>query len=183
VTADSFVSEQLARHDEATLAQRTERYASSRVHGIIPNQWFAAASSECRDMYVDGHFYGCISLSQAVAEGIAKFLLEKHSLADPGGQARRCQLLEERGIIDAASAKAFEIIRGTDRNHFHHLNKQIETDWQALKSRAAECVEALYSIESVLFAFDADAGAIRPRNRDLWIVKPDGTAEVFLRLT
>lgn len=179
----SFVLEQVRRRDEAHLAQRAERYASSRVHGIIPNQWFAAASSECRDMYVDGHFYGCISLSQAVAEGIAKFLLEKKGLADPGRQADRCELLRQKAAINGVCTTAFETIRGTDRNHFHHLNKQVETDWRKLRDRAAECVKALYAIEADLFAFDTDArGAIRPKNRDLWILKGDGTADVFLRL-
>lgn len=55
---------QLANIDEAKFAARAARAGRTRVHGIIPQHFFSAASSECRELFIDGHFYGCISLAQ-----------------------------------------------------------------------------------------------------------------------
>jgi hypothetical protein len=38
--------------------------------GIVPNHHFAAASSECIDLYRDGYALSAVMVSQAVAEGI-----------------------------------------------------------------------------------------------------------------
>ena len=65
---------------EAELPARIDRYAKSRVHPVIPDGYFAAASSECRKLFVDGNFYGCITLAQAVAEGLARFVAEKSGM-------------------------------------------------------------------------------------------------------
>ena len=42
---------------------------SPEIQPIIPYTHFAKASSECWDMFDNAHYYGCISLTQAVAEG------------------------------------------------------------------------------------------------------------------
>jgi hypothetical protein len=59
----NWKTDQLKRHDEVRLSGRAERAARTEVHGVIPNHFFSAASSECRDAFIDGHYYGCISLA------------------------------------------------------------------------------------------------------------------------
>ena len=63
---------------DQTLSARVERYLKVRPHGIIPLTEFAPVSAECALLFRDGHFYGSIALSQAVAEAIVKFLCQKN---------------------------------------------------------------------------------------------------------
>jgi hypothetical protein len=63
MNSDDWKREQLDRHDEARREERAARAARTSVHGVIPAQFFAAASSECRNVFIDGHYYACISLS------------------------------------------------------------------------------------------------------------------------
>jgi hypothetical protein len=63
---------------EQTLGSRVNRYLKVKPHGIIPLTEFASVSAECALLFRDGHFYGAIALSQAVAEAVAKFLCQKN---------------------------------------------------------------------------------------------------------
>jgi len=164
---------------ESTLQARLERQARSRIHPIIPGVFFSHASRESRNLFVEGHFYGSITLSQAVAEGLAKFLCESNGVSakPPEGRAQR---LRDKGVISDAALDAFKAIRGTDRNNFHHMNRDVEIDYQKLDARAFECVEGLYAIESEVFAFDTGAGgAISVRHAQYWDIK-DGVGAVHL---
>ena len=53
---------------EQTLEDRVERYLEVAHQGIIPNHHFAAASSECIDLYRDGYSLSAVMVSQAVTE-------------------------------------------------------------------------------------------------------------------
>lgn len=175
--------EKLRAWDITDLELRAERFRMTRVQQVIPNEWFAPASSECRELYVDGHFYGCVALSQAVAEGLAKFLLAKHGMEEGSKQHRRLDVLEKARIISPVMRKAFGAIRGTDRNAVHHLNRDVPRDYEKLRERAEECIDCLFSIENALFAADFVEGGIRPHKPELW-PRPNeaGVVEVFLRL-
>lgn len=67
----------LRQEFELTLEDRVNRYLELKPHGIIPNSHFAAVSAECHLLYRDGHFYGAVSLTLAVAEALVKFLCKK----------------------------------------------------------------------------------------------------------
>lgn len=169
---------------QAELPSRVERYGKSRVHGIIPNGYFAAASSECRDLYVGGQFYGCITLAQSVAEGLAKFIAEKNGMPQVEEHAAQVNIIRKRGNpppISELTSRAFKAIRGEDRNDFHHLDSDIEQDYIKLDARALACLEGLYRIESEVFAFQVIDGRIDPIHHRYW--PQDGEAlQVFLRL-
>ena len=55
--------EQLRKHDESQFERRFARLARNPVHNFVAAEWFAAAATECREMFRDGHFYGCISVA------------------------------------------------------------------------------------------------------------------------
>jgi hypothetical protein len=176
--------EQLEHHDQARLAGRADRAARTSVHGMIPGDFFAAASSECRDVFIDGHYYACISLSQAVAEGLAHFLGSFHKVGAKNDPAKRVQRLHAKGALSEKALQAFLRIWGNDRNTFHHLNPDIVTDHQALERRAEECVNALLEIESEVFAFDfVDGGKIAPKHPEYWPRTGPENMKVFLRLS
>jgi len=179
---EEWKTEQLRQHYDARLAGRAERAARTEVHGVIPNHFFSAASSECRDVFVDGHYYGCISLAQAVAEGLARFLGDIHHVGAKKDPQQRVHRLHTKGAISQAALDAFARIWGNDRNTFHHMNRDIRTDHAGLERRAEECVKALLEIESEVFAFEIENGKIIPKKVMYWPKSDPEHVEVFLRL-
>jgi hypothetical protein len=198
-----WIRQQIRADDEVKFNQRVARVQRVKVHRIIPHLWFDVASTECMDLFRDGHFYGCICLSQSVAEGLAKFVLETHRVKI-GKQKRPIELCEKpatgRRLIDVLKnlksglyngqpwsvlsekcLKAFDCIEGGDREDFHHLNKRIITDFAKLEERAEQCVTALYDIESELFGFEITDGAITPYQREYWPDAGKKFAKVHLR--
>jgi len=174
--------EQLKRRDEAKLTARADRAQRTQVHGIIPGEFFAAASSECRDVFIDGHYYACISLSQAVAEGLTRHMGDVHKVGARNDPRKRVALLLSKDAITNATADAFLRIWGNDRNTFHHLNRDITTDRHLLEQRAEGCVEALYEAESEVFACERVGGKLVPKRPEYWTKTDPEHMSVFLRL-
>jgi len=180
---DDSKSDRLREWDEHRLAARVERAGRTSVHGIIPGHFFSAASSECRDAFIDGHFYACISLSQAVAEALSRFLGDIHKVGAKKDSAKRVEQLRRAGAISQPASDAFACIKGNDRNAFHHVTPDIPTDYEELERRAEECVNALLTVESEVFAFQVVEGKVTPTKPDYWPA-PDSQnmMDVFVRL-
>jgi len=150
------IRNELRERFELHLEDQVDRQARSRVHPFIPAQFFSVASSECRSLFVEGHFYGCITLAQSVAEGIARFLAQKNELGEHDNYRSQINILQRdrsNPVISPVAFAAFRAIHGKDRNDFHHLNPQIEQDRKRLECRAEECLNALYAIESEVFGY------------------------------
>lgn len=162
-----------------TLNERIERRLEIKPLGIIPNSHFAAVSAECYSLYQDGHYYGTISLTQAVAEALLRFLCEKNDLefSSPENNVGK---LQKKNIIPADLAQSFSNIR-EDRNHYHHLNHQIERDKKKLEQLAKEKLSRLKQIEEELFAYSSNNGRLVPKFPKYWDQK-DGKVPVYLRL-
>jgi hypothetical protein len=191
---------QIQKDDESKFELRVARAQRTNVHRIIPLEWFAIASTECRDMFIDGRFYGCICLAQSVAEGMGKFVLEVHRARlgkhrQPIENSRgvkgkkllktlkdlKCGIRngQPMSVLSERCLDAFNRIEGNDRNDFHHLNRNVPTDLAALEQRAEECVVALYDIESELFGCEF-GGSLTPYQREYW--RDAGKyAKVYLR--
>jgi hypothetical protein len=194
------IRKQLCARDEETIEQRIARVQRVKVQRVIPLEWFSTASTECRDMFIDGHFYGCICLAQSVGEGIGKFVLEVHRegigkqqwpVKNAKGVKGKKLLKTLKGlkrgtrnghpmcVLTDKCLDAFTRIEGNDRNDFHHLNRNIPIDLAALEQRAEECVTALYDIESELFGCEFGA-SLTPNQRQYWRDAEKYT-KVFLR--
>lgn len=165
---------------EQTLTYRVERYLKVKPHGIVPFTEFAPASAECALLFRDGHFYGAIALSQAVAEAIAKFLCQKNGWKPDKKFEENVAKLETRQFISNSMREKFLLLWGK-RDDYHHLNSTIETDCQKLEALACEKVSLLKEIESEVFKFTVIDGKLVPENRKYWFVQSDGTVPVFLR--
>ncbi|HUY36469.1 MAG TPA: hypothetical protein VMV69_27275 [Pirellulales bacterium] len=120
---DRAQSEHSLRQDfELTLANRIDRSRRTRVHPAIPSGYFSVASTECRDVFVDGHFYGCITLVQSVAEGLAKFLATNNGITPNKNHLALVNALQKHRsnpVISPQAYAAFRTIRGgkkEDRN-------------------------------------------------------------------
>lgn len=165
---------------ELTLDERIERHLKVKPHGIIPNSHFAAVSAECYSLYRDGHYYGTISLSQAVAEALVKFLCNKNGWKPNKDYEKNLQQLKTRGNLTNKLVSLFTNI-WENRDDYHHLNPQIEQDRQKLASLAKERLTDLRDIEEELFAYTTNNGKLVPKYRKYWD-QMGSTISVFLRL-
>lgn len=166
---------------EQTLSFRAQRYLKVKPHGVIPFTPFAPASSECALLFRDGHFYGCIALTQAVAEAITKFLCTRNGWKPAKVFETNIDKLEKRGFISQdIKNKFFNLWQ--NRDDYHHLNPEIETNLKELEKIALEKLLYLKAIEAEIFQFSMNNGKLIPKNPKYWAINQDGTAQVILRL-
>ena len=148
---------------------------------LAPGDRLYVASSECREMYIDGYFYGCILLAQAVADGVTKFLCKIHMVRKPNRYLSRVKRLYDDDFVSTKSVDAFKQIWGNDRDTFHHLNLDVVTDRKHLESRAEQCVNSLFIIESELFAYEVRNEKLVPQKPKYWPMSGQDTTAVYLR--
>jgi hypothetical protein len=135
---------------------------------VVPYTEFAPASAECALLFRDGHYYGCISLSQAVAEAITRFLCHRNGWKPNKSFEQNVGKLKARRFISEEIYDKFIKI-WENRHDYHHLNPSIEIDRQNLESLAYEKIVLLKELESEVFRFTIADGAIRPENMKYWV--------------
>lgn len=164
---------------ESTIEKKVERYLEIDHQGIIGNHHFARASSECIDLYRDGYFISAVMVSQAVNEGIIKFIAEKNGITHEGFSERIKEFVS-RGIISSECATATTKIWRSFRNDVHHMNPKVDSiPFQEL---AKSNLQNLAVIEKEIFGADFKDGKLVPHQAQYWDIGNDGTAPVFLRL-
>src|SRR5437016_4440042 len=117
-----FLKRDLRSDLEGSLDERVARFLEVRHQGIVPNHHFANASSECVNLYRDGYFLSAVMVSQAVNEGIWKFVLERNQIPRSGDMPTVARELASRGIVSQTCADAFIGIWNSFRNDVHHMN-------------------------------------------------------------
>ncbi len=177
-TQQKRVEGSIKQEFEQTLSDRAARYLQVKPHGIIPYTHFSAASAECSLLFRDGHFYGCIALTQAVAEALARFLCQRNSWKPANEFEENVEKLCARKVISSKLKKSLLRI-WMKRDDYHHLNPNVEVDHQALEELAREKVCFLAEVESEIFRFTVANGKIIPEQPKYW--KRSGN-QVFLRL-
>ncbi len=176
-----YSKDSIKQEFEQTLSSRVERYLKVKPHGIVPFTVFAPVSAESTLLFRDGHFYGCIALSQAVAEAITKFLCQKNGWKPKKNFEENVKKLQVRKFIsEDIKNKLLQIWE--KRDDYHHLNATIETDRKKLEDLAYDKILLLKEIESEVFKFSIVDGKIVPKNRKYWDLRENGTAPVFLKL-
>ena len=172
--------QQMVRVLQAELPHRFERAARVKLQQVIPHHWFSAAASECARMFIAGFFYGCITVAQAYIEALSKYLAEFHGLRVGKDTEERCRRLHKAGVISAdALAAALSVF--SDRNDYHHLNKDVEQEYQKLSERAEECVNHLHTLESEVFAYTMGEGKVIVKEPKYWPPGGDGLIQGYLR--
>ena len=175
-----MIEESLRSEFEATVGDRVRRYLDVKPHEISPNQHFAAVSAECAKLYRDEHFYGCIALTQAVAEAVVRFLCQRNGWSPANRYEVNVSKLTKRGKIASSYATALSKI-WEDRDNYHHLNPSVETDRRKLSQLAREKAELLASVEREVFAFEIRNGKLSVKFPKYWDISDD-QVQVFLRL-
>jgi len=163
-----------------------------QLPSFLPNTHFAPPACEARQMYRMGYYYGCIMVSQATAEALARYIAKAKHLAASysieqdrrnGGvsQAERIEYMKQKKVISIQAFKHFRKILNHKRNSFHHMNSDVPVESKKLQTMAFECVASLYSIEGAFLGFGGD-GKVVVNDRELWDVKPDGSVAGFIDL-
>ncbi len=172
--------ESLRQRDEFSREQRVRRYSEVKRQGIIPNHHFAPASTECIELYRDGHFIATVMATQAVNEGILKFVAERNDI--PDRKLENLVNLETSPLLNLlpyACLEASRKIWGSFRNDVHHMNPTVsKIPFQKL---AKENIQRLALVEREVFDFSIRDGELVPKHPRYWDVSEDGTAPVFLR--
>lgn len=163
---------------EQTLSDRVTRYLQVKSHEIVPYTHFSAASAECSSLFRDGHFYGCIALSQAVAEALVRFLCQSDSWKPSKEFEKNVDKLFERNFMSAKLRRSLLKI-WERRDDYHHLKPNIKTDRQTLTELANEKAGLLAEIESEVFCYTVADGKIIPKYPKYWTASGN---QVFLRL-
>lgn len=172
---------ELRRSFEGRLPEMIRRAAKVRWPAMIPAHWFSAAASECAEMYVSGHFYGAISVAQAYVEALAGYLAEANSVRQATTLVLWERLQKEKVVSQSCADAACAVM--DDRNDFHHMNKNIETEYRSLESRAETVIANVNFIEAEVFECSpsSEPGVIAPKNPRYWPSEKPGTTKVFLR--
>jgi hypothetical protein len=166
-----------------TLSERAERWIEVRGLPMIPDgRPFAAPSVECRALFRDGYYLGCIALTQTVAEAIVRYVWQikhgKKPIKSPEFE-KSLEDLSSRGFITADTKDKIERI-WDGRNNYHHLNPSVETDCGKLETVAREKLLLLGDVEKVFFDFSVSNGYLVPKNTEFWPSDAERT-RVYLR--
>ena len=164
---------------EQTIQIRVERYLEVAYQGIIPNHHFAAASSECIELYRDGYLFSAVMVSQSVTEAVWRFVLERNQIQPDGDRPAVAPVLVGQKIISTECAEAFVRIWRSFRNDVHHMNESVSA--VPFRELAKQNLVDLAAIEREIFACTFSNGRLVPVQPRYWDLRADGTTSVFLR--
>jgi len=176
--AATNIENHLRRKFESGLKERVRRTIELKYQKVIGGHYFAAASSQCLELYRDGYMLGCIMCSQALLEAILKFVAQRNRMEYKKEVEVLIADLESKKVLNEKALGAAKLA-WRHRNDFHHLNPGISAIDQ--EAKAKECVEATCALEEEIFCASFVDGALRPKNLIYWDVGADNTVPVFLR--
>ena len=171
---------QFAAIDEHSREARVDRYLKVNSRRVIGSQYFARASTECIALYSDGHYIATVMMTQAVNEGILKFVAQRNGInyENMTRENLLATLLSE-GIISKDCYEASKQILKSFRNDVHHMNPRVATIW--FTDLAKENIQNLALIEHEIWATNFKDGELIPIQPKYWDIKPDGTMPIYLR--
>lgn len=163
---------------EAGFEDCVKRAMDVRHNPVIPHSHFARASSECVEIYRLGYFVATAMATQAVAQGIVKFVAERNKLGSNGNKIVLATSLENDGFISRDCGEALRRILQRHRNDISHMNPPVGKI--NIEEIAKENLRDLAVVEQELFAATFDNGKIIPKYSQYWDVEGQ-SIEVFLR--
>ncbi len=174
------IEKNLRAEFEATFKDRVDRYLMVKPHEIIPHNHFASVSTELSRLFRDGHYYGCIALSQAVGEALVGFMCERHGFKPAKSFEDNLEKLEKRGCL-SSSMKSNLTLLWNGRDDYHHLNSSIEQNRSSLQVLAKSKAQLLLEMEREIFGYFVKEGAIIPHHPKYWDLNEHNLTQVFLR--
>ena len=174
--------EQFSQNDEKTREARVDRYLEINQQRIIGSTHFDRASTECFRLYRDGHFIATVMTTQAVNEGIIKFVAERNDIKHENmNLSDLLKTLKDKNIFSQICFEASDKIRGSYRNDVHHMNPPVAgIDFPTLAKRN---IKNLAIVESEIWATNFDHGEMIPVHRKCWDKDSKGKATFYVRTT
>ena len=160
--------EHLRDMDEHTREDRVNRQLEVDSPLAIPIHHFSDASRECLNLYRDGHFIATVMVTQAVNEGIIKFVAGRNNIInyENMNHSKRLKTLKDKSIISQGCHEASEQIRGSFRNDVHHMNPKVAgIDFQEL---AKKNIHSLAVVEREVFDVDVRDGKLILKHPAYW---------------
>jgi hypothetical protein len=138
-----------------TLSDRAARFLQVRGMVLVPDAPFAAPSAECAAQFRDGHYFGCIALTQTVLEAVVRHIwqvqLEKKPNQEGSFEKKLDALHKKKLISDAWKTKLDQM--WADRHTFLSLCPSEESDRQKLEDMASHTLKLLNELEHKFFGF------------------------------
>jgi hypothetical protein len=165
-----------------TLSERADRFLQVRGNNLAPPAPFAAPSAECVEQFRDGHYFGCIALTQAVLEAVVRHIwqvkLNKKGHRD-GRFAKNLEALHKKKFINDEWKTKLDRM-WAERHSFHHLRPSVESDQQKLIETARNTLKLLNDLEREFFGFSVRDGMVVRDHPEYWSI-PDGELLPFVR--
>lgn len=156
-----------------TLSDRADRFLQVRGTILVPDGPFAAPSVECAEQFRDGHYFGCIALTQAVLEAVIRHVWQVKLKKKPNQEGSFDKNLEaihkKRFISDEWKIKLDQM--WAERHSFHHLRPSVEADQQNLEATARNTLTLLNDLEKEFFGFTLQEGMVVPDHPEYWSIK------------
>lgn len=139
------------------------------------------ASTECVYLYRDGYFMGTAMATQALNEGLIRFIAERNGLASNQDLYQLVDQFAMKDVVTSGCADAMRRVLKSFRNDFHHLNPSISN--VPVQAIAKRNIEDIAVIEKEIFAHTIgdQPGKLRPTQPKYWDVNADGTVQVSIR--
>ena len=158
-----------------TLSDRATRFLQVRGTILVPDGPFAAPSVECAEQFRDGHYFGCIALTQAVLEAVIRHVWQiklKKKPNQEGSFDKNLEALHKKKFIsDEWKTKLDQM--WADRHSFHHLRPSVESDQQKLEETARNMLKLLNDLEREFFGFTLREGIVVPDHPEYWSIKQE----------
>ena len=171
---------QFSAIDEHTREARVDRYLEVNSRRVIGSQYFARASTECIALYSDGHYIATVMMTQAVNEGIIRFVAKRNNIVyDNKSLGALLTTLASQGIFTQNCFKASNQIWNSYRNAVHHMNQPVADIW--FPDLAKKNIQNLAVIEHEIWATSFKDEELIPIHPKYWDINPDGTMPIHLR--
>jgi len=163
-----------------TISDRAARFLQVRGMVLVPDAPFAAPSAECAAQFRDGHYFGCIALTQTVLESVVRHIWQvqlKKKPAQEGSFEKNLDALHKKNLI----SDAWKITLGqmwNDRRTFLSLRPSEESDRQKLADMAHYTLKLLNELEHAFFGFVVWDGIVFPNHPEDGAIKDGGSKEV-----
>lgn len=164
---------------EGSFEQKVQRALEVRPQAIVPHHHFTAVSTECIALYREGFFTATAMATQALNEGLIRFVAERNKMPSNQDPHALVDQFETQKIISPDGIAAFRRVLRSFRNDFHHLNPSISK--VPVQDIAKRNIEDIAAIERELFDHEVNEGRIKPKQPQYWDISAEGTMLVNLR--
>jgi hypothetical protein len=137
-----------------TRSNRAIRFPQVQGTILVSEGPFAAPSVECAEHFRDGHYFGCIALTQAVLEAVIRHAWQMKLKKKPNQESSFDKNLEalhkRRFITDEWKTKLNQM--WAERHSFQHLRPSVESDQKTLEEKARKNLNLLNELEQTFFS-------------------------------